>query len=57
VRLLSNSPHKVEDLVECGVLVTASESLTLDLGEHPQLREYYADKVARGHVINVQPAG
>lgn len=57
MRLLSNSPHKVEDLVECGVLVTASESLTLDLGEHPQLREYYADKVARGHVINVQPAG
>jgi GTP cyclohydrolase II len=49
--LLSNSPDKVRDLVDSGLAVAGSEALALDLRDHPQLREYYRDKVARGHTI------
>jgi GTP cyclohydrolase II len=51
--LLSDSPAKVAGLRACGVHVAGTRSVAVDLAEYPQLREYYADKIARGYTVPV----
>lgn len=51
VRLLSNSPLKAKALSSAGIEVTEMLPVAVDLAEYPQLRTYYADKIARGHVL------
>ncbi|HEX6470121.1 MAG TPA: hypothetical protein VF069_13570 [Streptosporangiaceae bacterium] len=53
VRLLTNSTHKLRALVQSGVTVTGQLPVAVDLVTHPQLRGYYEDKVAHGHVLDV----
>lgn len=51
IRLISNSPAKVEALRESGIEVLGMLPVAVDLADHPQLQAYYADKVARGHAF------
>ena len=49
--LLSDSPGKAEAIVADGIAVVESRSVSVDLGAFPQLRKYYADKLARGYTV------
>jgi GTP cyclohydrolase II len=51
--LLSDSPTKVAALRTSGVRVTGAKSVAVDLAAYPQLREYYADKIARGYTLPI----
>lgn len=51
IRLISNSPAKASAMGADGIEVIEMLSAAVDLAEYPQLRAYYADKVARGHAL------
>jgi len=51
VRLISSSPAKASALGADGIEVIDLLPVSVDLAEHPQLRAYYADKVARGYAL------
>lgn len=51
IELLTDSPEKASALRDCGINVESTKSVSLDLVAHPQLRAYYADKVARGYSL------
>jgi 3,4-dihydroxy 2-butanone 4-phosphate synthase/GTP cyclohydrolase II len=57
IGLLTNSPHKADALAGCGVAITGMVPVAVDLAAHPQLREYYRDKVTHGHMLDVSPGG
>ncbi|TDD32000.1 GTP cyclohydrolase [Actinomadura sp. KC06] len=51
VLLLSDSPGKAEGLTDRNIAVSGMHSVAVDLEEHPGLRAYYEDKMARGYTI------
>ncbi|MBO2457375.1 hypothetical protein [Actinomadura violacea] len=51
VLLLSDSPDKAKGLRDRDVTVSGTHSVAVDLEEHPALRPYYEDKLARGYTI------
>lgn len=57
VRLISSSPAKVSALAAGGIEVTGLLPVSVDLDEYPQLRAYYADKVARGYAFRTDQDG
>ena len=53
VRLMTNSPHKVEGLRAAGINIVGTQPLVLDPGANERLRRSYEDKVARGYRIDL----
>jgi GTP cyclohydrolase II len=51
IRLLTNSPQKVEALQAAGIPVTGTHPLAVDPGANARLRRLYADKMQHGHHI------
>ena len=51
IRLLTNSPQKVEDLRAAGILISGTHPLAVDPGTNVRLRRRYAEKMQQGHHI------
>jgi GTP cyclohydrolase II len=51
IRLLTNSPQKVEHLQAAGILISGTQPLTVDPGTNERLRRRYAEKIQQGHRI------
>ena len=51
IRLLTNSPQKVEHLQAAGILIAGTQPLTVDPGTNERLRRRYAEKIQQGHRI------
>jgi GTP cyclohydrolase II len=51
IRLLTNSPQKVEALQAAGLPVAGTHPLAVDPGANERLRRLYADKIQQGHRI------
>jgi len=55
VVLMTNSPHKIDNLRAAGIAITGTQPLVLDPGENAILRRRYVDKIAQGHRIHLEP--
>jgi GTP cyclohydrolase II len=53
VILLTNNPDKANDLMKDGVSVVSTKRVVVDTNNNNNLREYYTDKIARGHNIEM----
>jgi GTP cyclohydrolase II len=51
IRLLTNSPQKVESLQAAGISIVGTHPLAVDPGTNERLRRLYADKMQQGHRI------
>jgi GTP cyclohydrolase II len=51
IRLLTNSPQKVEGLQAAGLHISGTHPLTVDPGTNERLRRRYAEKMQQGHRI------
>jgi len=51
VRLLTNSPQKVQNLQAAGIHISSTHPLTVDPGTNERLRRRYAEKIQQGHRI------
>jgi GTP cyclohydrolase II len=51
IRLLTNSPQKVEALQAAGIAVAGTQPLAVDPGANERLRRLYADKTPQGYRI------
>jgi GTP cyclohydrolase II len=51
IKLLTNSPHKVESLQAAGIQISGTHPLVVDPGTNARLRQRYADKSQQGHHI------
>ena len=51
IRLLTNSPRKVQHLQAEGILISGTQPLTVDPGTNERLRRRYAEKMQQGHHI------
>ena len=51
IRLLTNSPQKVEGLQAAGIHILGTHPLTVDPGTNERLRRRYAEKIQQGHCI------
>jgi GTP cyclohydrolase II len=51
IRLLTNSPQKVEHLQAAGILISGTQPLTVDPRTNERLRRRYAEKIQQGHRI------
>jgi GTP cyclohydrolase II len=51
IRLLTNSPQKVEGLQAAGIHISGTHPLTVDPGTNERLRRRYAEKIQQGHRI------
>jgi GTP cyclohydrolase II len=51
IRLLTNSPQKVERLQAAGIPIAGTYPLTVDPGTNERLRRRYAEKLQQGHRI------
>jgi GTP cyclohydrolase II len=51
IRLLTNSPRKVEGLQAAGIRISGTHPLTVDPGTNERLRRRYAEKIQQGHRI------
>ncbi|MEU7740820.1 hypothetical protein [Nonomuraea sp. NPDC049158] len=56
VRLLTNSPAKAGAIAGDGIKVANLLPVAVDLERHPQLRDYYRDKINHGHILDM-PTG
>jgi GTP cyclohydrolase II len=54
IRLLTNSPQKVEHLQAAGSLISGTQPLTVDPGTNERLRRRYAKKIQQGHRIPLE---
>jgi GTP cyclohydrolase II len=54
IRLLTNSPQKVERLQAAGIHISGTHPLAVDPGTNAQLRRRYAEKVQQGHRIPLE---
>jgi GTP cyclohydrolase II len=52
VRLLSNSPEKVDSLRAAGINISGTQPLLLDPGTNERLRRIYEDKIRRKHRLD-----
>jgi GTP cyclohydrolase II len=50
--LLTNNPHKVNDLVKDGINIVGTREIYIDTNNNEELKRQYSDKIARGHVID-----
>jgi GTP cyclohydrolase II len=51
IRLLTNSPQKVQCLQAAGIHISGTHPLTVDPGTNELLRRRYAEKIQQGHRI------
>jgi GTP cyclohydrolase II len=51
IRLLTNSPQKVEGLQAAGIHISGTHPLAVDPGTNERLRRRYAEKIQQGHRI------
>jgi GTP cyclohydrolase II len=51
IRLLTNSPQKVEGLQAAGIPISGTHPLAVDPGTNARLRQRYAEKIQQGHHI------
>jgi GTP cyclohydrolase II len=51
IRLLTNSPQKVQSLQAAGIHISGTHPLTVDPGTNERLRRRYAEKIQQGHRI------
>jgi GTP cyclohydrolase II len=51
IRLLTNSPQKVQSLQEAGIHISGTHPLMVDPGTNERLRRRYAEKIQQGHRI------
>jgi GTP cyclohydrolase II len=51
IRLLTNSPQKVQGLQAAGILISGTQPLTVDPGTNERLRRRYVEKIQQGHRI------
>ena len=56
IRLLTNSPAKAGAIAGDGIKVANLLPVAVDLARHPQLRDYYRDKINHGHILDM-PTG
>src|SRR6266446_8560621 len=56
VVLITNSPHKVQNLQEAGISIVGTKPLALDVEASDRLRGFYEDKIAQGHRIDLRQA-
>ena len=53
VRLMTNSPQKIESLRAAGITIAGTQPLMLDPGDNAMLRRRYEDKIAQGHRLHL----
>jgi len=53
VVLITNSPHKVQNLQEAGISIAGTRPLVLEAEASDRLRGFYEDKIAQGHRIEL----
>lgn len=56
VVLMTNSPHKVQNLQEAGISIADTRPLVLEAEASDRLRGFYEDKIAQGHRIDLRQA-
>jgi len=56
VVLMTNSPHKVQNLQEAGISIADTRPLVLEAEASDRLRGFYEDKIAQGHRIALRQA-
>jgi len=56
VVLMTNSPHKVQNLQEAGISIADTRPLVLEAEASDRLRGFYEDKIAQGHRIDMRQA-
>jgi 3,4-dihydroxy 2-butanone 4-phosphate synthase/GTP cyclohydrolase II len=54
VVLLTNNPEKAKDLIRDGINVTNTRRVAVDVKDNVNLKTYYADKIARGHNLEIE---
>ncbi|MER7365077.1 hypothetical protein [Nonomuraea wenchangensis] len=53
ILLISNSPAKAKLIADDGIRVVDLLPVAVNLASHPQLRDYYRDKVVHGHILDI----